>query len=145
MSINVVTEIFIKKSPEEVANFLFNPKMDTRWLRELSGVYPMQSGLYSKGDRIERVGVFLKKAYSAKVVVTNVLENKSVELYSDEPFEMKIKYEIAPKDDGTNVKYSISSISDIPFNNPIKTLNEIVSSAMTEDIERLRKHIEDDF
>ncbi len=142
MSISVSKSLTIDRDHSEIVAIMFNPKKDTLWIRGLSNVYPMNSGLYSKGDNIERVGKFLKKSYSAKVVVTNVKEGEMVELYSDEPFEMRIKYEIKPEEGGTRVKYSIASIADVPFETPPKVLNKMVEDMVAEDLARLKAFAE---
>ncbi len=142
MAVDVKAEVLIERTPEEVAKVMFNPKRDRLWIRGLTEVYPMESGLYKKGARIERVGSFLNKHYSAKLMVTKFEENRMVQLYSDEPFEMNIQYNLAPADEGTNVKLRISSIAEIPFNSPIKVVAAKAQEMIENDLERLKKHLE---
>ena len=80
MALEVHSEIFIERPASEVAQTMFNPKMDKIWIRSLSEVYPMESGLYSKGAKIERIGTLLNHAYSAKVLVLKYEPEKMVEL-----------------------------------------------------------------
>ena len=144
MSIEVKSELFIEKSPEDVAQVMFNPKLDKLWIRGLKATYPMASGLYTKGAKVERVGNFLSKHYSAKLLVTKFEENKFVQMYADEPFEMAIKYRLNETDGGTNVQLSISSIGEILFNTPMSIISKSLQEILDEDLERLKEHLEDD-
>ena len=129
MSIKVKAEIHIERSPDEIAGVMFNPKLDKIWIRGLSEVYPMASGLYQKGSKIERIGKFLNKHYSAKLVVTKFEENSFVQMYADEPFEMSIKYRLIEGEGGTDVSLTISSISEIGFNTPISIVSKSILRA----------------
>lgn len=142
MAIDVKAEIVVDKTPEEVAEVMFNPKRDKLWVRDLREVYPMESGLYSKGAKIERVGNFLNKHYSAKLLVTAYKENSFVQLYADEPFEMNIRYDLTPADEGTNVRLRISSIAEIPFNSPVSVVSGKAQEMIERDLETLKKHLE---
>ena len=142
MAIHVSSEVIIAKTPEEVAELMFNPKRDKLWVGGLREVYPMASGLYQKGSKVERIGNFLNKHFSAKLLVTKFEENSFVQIYADEPFEMNIEYKLTPEEGGTKVLYSIASISDIDFNSPMSIISNAVQEKIDEDLERLKKRLE---
>ena len=64
-------------------------------------------------------------------------------MYADEPFEMAIKYRLNETDGGTNVQLSISSIGEILFNTPMSIISKSLQEILDEDLERLKKHLED--
>jgi len=144
MSIEVKSKTFVEKTPEEVAQVMFNPKLDKLWIRSLKATYPMESGLYRKGAKLERIGNFLSKHYSAKLLVTKFEENKFVQMYADEPFEMAIKYRLTEADGGTNVEMSMSSIGEILFNTPMTIISKSLQEVLDDDLERLKEHLEND-
>ena len=84
MSVDAKTEVVIARPREEVAAVMFDPKCDKLWIGGLRNVFPQTSGLLSKGAKVERVGDFLNRRYSANVVVIANEKNKYVELSSDE-------------------------------------------------------------
>lgn len=142
MSIHVEAKISVNRKRGDVAKVMFNPKLDKLWVRGTK-VYPMESGLYRKGAKIERVGNFLGKAYSAKTLVTKAVEKSIIEIYSDEPFEMKLRYQLTDiDDDGTLVKISISSFGEMPFNTPISIISKKVQENVETDLKRLKRHLE---
>ncbi len=142
MALNVKSEVSINRSPEEVAGVMFNPKLDKLWVGGLREVYPRESGLYKMGSKVERIGSFLNKYYSAKLLVTKFEENKFVQIYSDEPFEMNIEYSLEDADGGTKVGLSIASISEIEFNTPISIISKSVQENLDNDLKRLKAHLE---
>ena len=142
MAIEVHSEIFIERPPEEVAETMFNPKKDKVWIRSLSGVFPQESGLYRKGAKIERVGTFLNKAYSAKVLVLKSDPGKSVELYQDEPFELKQKYSIRESEGGSIARVTVSSIGELLFNSPIPVISKKLQEMLDDDLKNLKKFLE---
>ena len=144
MAIHVSSKCFISRAPEEVAAVMFNPKRDKLWIGGLKGVYPMASGLYTKGFKVEHVGNFLNKHFSAKRLVTKFEENSFVQIYSDEPFEMNVEYKLVGQESGTDVSMSIASISEILFNSPMSIISNAVQEYIDENLERLKKHLERD-
>src|SRR5206468_6737392 len=122
MSVDAKAEVVIARPREEVAAVMFDPKCDKLWIGGLRNVFPQTSGLLSKGTKVERVGDFLNRRYSANVVVIANEKNKYVELSSDEPFEMKVRYELADAKEGTLVKLRIQSIGENEYKKMPATL-----------------------
>lgn len=142
MAIDVHSEILIERPPEKVADVMFNPKMDKLWIRSLVEVFPMESGLYRQGAKVERVGDFMSKRYSAKVQVMKCEPGKMVELYQDEPFEMKQKYSIREAEGGTLARVSVSSIGELLFNSPVSILSKKIKENLDDDLKNLKKLVE---
>ena len=142
MALEVKAEVLIGRSPEEVAAVMFNPKLDKLWVTGLKNVYPRESGLYKKGSKVERVGHFLNKHYSAKLLVTKFEEDAFVQIYSDEPFEMSIKYWLTKAEGGTNVAMAIASISELEFNTPVSIISKTIKEKLEKELRRLKKHLE---
>lgn len=143
MAIDVNEEVLIKSTREKVARVMFNPKLDKIWIRRLRGVYPMKTGLYEKNAKVERVGDFMNRRYSSKLLVTKYEENRFVEMYADEPFEMNIRYEL--KEEGaeeTLTNISITSFGEILYNSPVPIIAKNLSEIIQDDLKRLKKHIE---
>ncbi|MEZ5308035.1 MAG: hypothetical protein R2684_12890 [Pyrinomonadaceae bacterium] len=142
MALEVTAEVFIERATEDVASVMFNPKMEKLWIRALREVYPMESGLYKKGFKCERVGTFLNKHYSAKLLVTKFEDNSMIQFYADEPFEMNITYRLNTIDGGTKVRTSVASISEIEFNSPISIVSGKMEEMLKDDLKRLKEHLE---
>jgi hypothetical protein len=142
MAIEVRAEIFIERSPSEVAEVMFNPKMDKLWIRSLREVFPMGAGLYEKGAKIERVGDFMNKRYSAKVQVLKCEPAKIAELYLDEPFEMKQRYELIAEEGGTTVRITLMSIGELLYNSPVTIISRKIDDDLNGDLKNLKKLVE---
>jgi Polyketide cyclase / dehydrase and lipid transport. len=143
MSVDAKGEIIISRSREKVAAFMFDPKNDKLWIGGLKNAFPQSPGLLEKGSKVERIGDFLNRAYSANVLVVNSEPNKFVELSSDEPFEMKVRYELADVDNGTEVKLRIQSIGENDYKQvPAALFAKAVNEAVKSDLAALKKRVE---
>jgi uncharacterized protein YndB with AHSA1/START domain len=145
MSVDAKAEVVIERPREKVAAVMFDPKCDKLWIGGLKNVFPQTPGLLAKGSRVERVGDFLNRGYSAHVIVVNAQPNEFVELSLDEPFEMKVRYDLADVDGGTKVKLRIQSIGENDYHNiPATLFARAVNEAAESDLASLKKHLEND-
>jgi len=143
MSVDAKAEVLIARPREEVASVMFDPKCDKLWIGGLKNVFPQSSGLLKKGSKVERVGDFLNRRFSANVVVIDAEPNKFVELSSDEPFEMKVRYELEDADEATRVRLRIQSIGENEYKKiPAAILAKAVNEAVNSDLKSLKKHLE---
>jgi hypothetical protein len=142
MSVDVKADVYIARRRKEVAALMFDPKSEMIWIGGLSNVFPLTPGSLKKGSRVERVGEFLSKRFSAIVVVTRDEPDSMLELSADEPFEMKIRYGLADEDGGTRASIRVQSIGDIDFQMPAILLRDSVLKKIKSDLERLKKSLE---
>lgn len=143
MSVDAKAEIVIAESRKEVAAVMFDPKCDKLWIGGLKSVFPLTPGLLQKGSKVQRVGDFLNRSYSANVEVINDEPDTFVELSSDEPFEMKVRYELSDVPEGTLAKLRIQSIGENLYKQVPNTLfAKAVNDAANADLQKLKKHIE---
>lgn len=142
MSVDVQAELYIDRSREKVAAVMFDPKSEMSWIGGLTNVFPLTPGMLTKGSRVERVGDFLGKRFSSVAVVLRDEPGSMLELSADEPFEMKMKYQLTDVDNRTKVSIRVQSVGDIDFQLPAVLLNESVLKKITGDLERLKKHVE---
>ncbi|MFL6468895.1 MAG: hypothetical protein ACJ72Z_13130 [Pyrinomonadaceae bacterium] len=142
MSVDAKAEIVIERPRAEVAKIMFDPKCDTLWIGGLNNVFPQSSGPMKKDSLVERVGSFQGRQFSAKVLVVKDVPEQMLELSSDEPFEMKIKYELDEVDGGTKVKLRIQGIVEDQFQIPPASFGKLVTEALNNDLKRLKRHAE---
>jgi hypothetical protein len=142
MSVDAKAEIVIERPRAEVARIMFDPKCDKLWIGGLSNVFPLTPGTLKKDSRVDRVGNFLGRDYSAKLLVVKDDPEKMLEFSSDEPFEMKIKYQLDDAGEGTRVRLSITGIVDHQYQMPPAVFGKQVNEAIVSDLKKLKKHAE---
>ena len=143
MTVDAKAEIVIERPRTDVANMMFDPKCDTLWIGGLKNVFPQSAGLLKKGSKVERVGDFLNRRFSANILVVKDEPNKFVELSADEPFEMKVRYELDDVENGTLVKMRVQSIGENEYRQvPSSLFAKAVNDALTTDLKALKKHLE---
>ena len=143
MTVDAKAEIVIERPRANVAGVMFDPKCDKLWISGLRNVFPQTSGLLRKGAKVERVGDFLNRRFSANVLVIRDEPNKFVELSANEPFEMRVRYELEDVENGTLVKLQIQSVGENEYKQvPASIFAKAVNDAVKTDLKALKKHLE---
>lgn len=143
MSVDVHAEVLIERPREVVGEFMFNPKCDKIWMTSLSKVFPLTPGKLKKGAKVEHVGSFLGRYFSRTSLVVRDEPNSFLEMSGDEPFPMKIRYDLKDSENGTKVKIRIQSIAEVDFPMPASIVSKTVSDNITSDLKKLKKHLEE--
>jgi hypothetical protein len=143
MSVDAKAEVVIERPRKDVAAVMFDPKCDKLWIGGLKNVFPQTSGNLKKGAKVERVGDFLNRRFSANVVVIDDEPERFVELSSDEPFEMKVRYDLDDADKGTRVRIRVQSIGEHQYQQmPAAIFAKAVNEAVRNDLQSLKRHLE---
>lgn len=142
MSVDVQSEVVISRPRYQVAEFMFDPKNDRLWMTGFIRVFPMQSGPLVNGARVERIGSFLNRKFSAVYVVNKAEEGKSVEMVTDEPFNMRFRYDLSDDGDATRVRLQIQSYGELLFKTPIPIFRKAVEEKLNEEAKRLKRYLE---
>jgi len=142
MSVDVKAEIVVDRPRSAVAELMFDPKSDTIWNTTITKSFPQTPGRLRQGSKTEHVGVFAGRAYSAIREVTHDEPEKSLDMAVNEPFEMKVRYELSDAPKGTNVSIRIQSVGEILYQMPPAVLSKKVHETLVEDLKRLKRHLE---
>lgn len=142
MSVDAKAEIVIECPRDEVAAVMFDPKSDKLWITGLTNSFPQGPGLMEPGLKFERVGTLLGRYYSCMYLVTRNDDGKVVEIAADEPFQMKIRYELSDEDKWTKASIRIQSIGETEYTLPPASLNKAIQEWIAGDLKRLKKRLE---
>ena len=143
MSVDAKAEIVIERPRSDVAAVMFDPKNDKLWITGLTNVFPQSPGRLDAGSKVERVGTFLGRNYSTVYLVTRAEADKFVEYSADEPFQMRLRYELEDTDGATVARVRIQSIGENEYQVPPASLNRAVQDWIAGDLRRLKKRVED--
>ncbi len=143
MSVDVRAEVLINSPRETVAEIMFNPKCDMIWMTGLTRVFPQTAGNLAKGSKVEHVGSFLGRAFSRVALVIRADSQNMLEMSADEPFAMKIKYELKDSDEGTKVKIQVQSVAELEFPMPASIVSKSMKEKIEADLKKLKKHLEE--
>jgi Polyketide cyclase / dehydrase and lipid transport len=142
MSVDVKAEVLIERPRSVVAEFIFDPKSDPIWHTSISKSFPQTAGLLKQGSKVEHIGTFAGKAYSADRLVMRDEPEKSLDITSNEPFEMKIRYKLDDVPEGTRVSVRVQSVGELLFQMPPVVLSKKVQDTISDDLKRLKRHLE---
>lgn len=80
---------------------MFDPKNDAAWTSGVIEAWPKSAGRHVAGSRVERTVRFMGKTFGYEYRVIAADGDRSVEMEVDEPFPMKIRYELEDAGGGT--------------------------------------------
>jgi hypothetical protein len=110
MSINVRASILIRRPRAAVAAYMFDPRNDAAWTTGVVACHPLTEGPLKSGSRVERVTNFLGRQFTYEYRVIARDDDREVELSVDDPFPMRIQYELS--DDGGGTLTTIRASGD---------------------------------
>ena len=99
--VDVAPEIVIRRERNVVAAFMFNPLHDAEWTRNVMHVRLLTGPTVQPGTRVHRVVRFMGRLFGYTYEVVEVRPNRALEMVVDQPFPMRIRYELEDTPDGT--------------------------------------------
>ena len=142
MSVDARSEIVVEKPRSTVASVMFDPKADPIWIVGVRKSFPQSSGLLVKGARFERSGTLVGREYSTFVTVVRDEPENFLEMTADEPFQMKIRYDLSDVEEGTLVKIRIQGFGEMDFQRSASSVEKAVLESIQADLKQLKKYVE---
>jgi hypothetical protein len=142
MSINVQTEVLIRRPSTEVAAFMFDPRNDKVWTTGVVECRPLTDGPLRTGSRVERITKFLGRPIGYKYEVVAADGERFVQMHVEEPFPMEVRYELEPRPEGTLTRIRAQGDASGFFRLAAPLMSKMVRRNITNDLELLKKHLE---
>jgi polyketide cyclase/dehydrase/lipid transport protein len=142
MAIDVTAEVRIERPRRTVARFMFDPQNDAIWTNGVIESRPLDPGLLARGKRVERTSKFLGRRFSYVIEVVENEEERFVEMETNEPFEMRVRYEL--EDDGAatcaRIRARGGGTGFFSLAGPL--LSRMVRRSIQNDLETLKEYLE---
>jgi hypothetical protein len=142
MSIDVQTEVLIRRPCAEVAQFMFDPRNDAIWTTGVVECRPLTEGPLRQGSRVERIVRFLGRQFGYQYEVVAADGERFVQMHVDEPFPMEVRYELEPRPEGTLTRIRAQGDATGFFRLAAPLMSRMVRRNITNDLELLKKHVE---
>ena len=142
MAIDIQTEVVIQRPRDEVAAFMFDPKNDAIWTTGVVECRPLQDGPLRAGARVERVTKFLGRQFGYTYEVVDADERGFVEMKVEQPFPMRIRYELADVPEGTRASIRAQGDATGFFRMAAPFMARMVRRNITNDLETLKEYLE---
>ena len=142
MPVDVRPSVRVRRSPGEVAAFMFDPANDLRWTGGITSSTPARPGPLVEGATVVRTAKFLGRGFTYGYVVTRHEPDHLVELKVDRPFPMTVRYELAGDADGTVVTIHATGSPGRFFWWATPLMARQVRNSIAADLERLRACLE---
>jgi hypothetical protein len=142
MAIDVKPAILIRRPRAEVAAVMFDPQNDARWTTGVVDCRPLTGGRLRAGSRVERVTRFLGRRFSYVYQATAADDDVSVDLEVNEPFPMRIRYELQDAAEGTLTSIRAQGDATGFFRLAGPLLARMVARNIGKDLEKLKALVE---
>jgi hypothetical protein len=142
MTVDVRPSVVIRRSPAEVAAFMFDPANDLRWTGGITASAPARPGPLVEGATVVRTARFLGRTFTYGYVVTRHEPDRLLELEVDRPFPMIVRYELAEHPDGAEVTIHATGRPGRFFGWATPLLARQVRRNIAADLRRLRDCLE---
>jgi hypothetical protein len=142
MAIDVQVEVIVRRARAEVAEFMFDPKNDAIWTTGVVECRPRQEGRLRRGARVERVTKFLGRQFAYEYEVVDADELGFVEMKVDQPFPMRVRYELEEVPEGTRARIRASGDATGFFRMAAPFMSRMVRRNITNDLETLKEFLE---
>lgn len=142
MAIDISTEVVIARPRPEVAAFMFDPKNDAIWTTGVIESHPHADGPLARGAKVERKVKFLGRRFSYLYEVADAAPDAFVELLVDQPFPMKVRYELEDDPRGTIARIRAQGEPGGFFRMAGPLLSRMVKRNITNDLELLKEYLE---
>jgi hypothetical protein len=142
MAVDVKPSVLVRRTPAEVAAFMFDPAHDLEWTGGITSSTPAQPGPLTEGATVVRTARFLSRTFTYGYVVTRHEPDRLLELRVDRPFPMTVRYGLAEHADGTTVTIHATGSPGRFFGWATPLMARQVRRSITADLERLRRCLE---
>jgi Polyketide cyclase / dehydrase and lipid transport len=142
MSIDVQTEIQIRRPRAEVAAYMFDPRNDLAWTKGIVDCRPLTDGPLRVGSRVERTAAFLGRRFTYQYEVVAADGERFVEMVVERPFPMNVRYELDDAPDGTVARIRARGDARGFFRVARPLLARMVRRSIAADLAALRLRLE---
>jgi Polyketide cyclase / dehydrase and lipid transport len=142
MSIDVSTEVQIRRPRAQVAGYMFDPRNDLAWTQGIVACRPLSDGPLRPGSRVERTAVFLGRKFAYQYEVVAADGDRFVEMVVDKPFPMNVRYELEDAAGGTVARIRARGDARGFFRVARPLLARMVRRSIAADLAALRRNLE---
>jgi len=142
VTVDVRPAVVVRRSPADVAAFMFDPAHDLEWTGGITSSRPARQGPLVEGSTVERTARFLGRTFVYGYVVTRHEPDSLLELQVDRPFPMLVRYELEKVDEGTRVAIRATGSPGRFFGWATPVMARQVRKSIAGDLERLKACLE---
>lgn len=142
MSIDIRAEVTIQRPRTAVAAYMFDPRNEAVWTTGVVESKPLTDGPMRKGTKVERVSKFMGRQFPYVYEVTDTDADSFVEIKVDNPFPMRIRYELSDAPEGTRASIRASGDATGFFKMAAPLMSRMVKRNIQNDLELLKEVLE---
>ncbi|MCH8025821.1 MAG: SRPBCC family protein [Chloroflexi bacterium] len=142
MAIDITAEVTIDRKREDVAWFAMDPENDPVWIGGIVEAKMVTEPPFGRGTKVARVAKFLGRRMEYTPEVLAYEPGKLLEMSTDVPFEMTIRYEFEDADGGTLARIRVQGEGSGFYRLASPLLARMVKRNVSRDLRTLKRLLE---
>ena len=142
MAIDITAEVTIDRKRDDVAWFAMEPENDPVWIGGVIEAKMVTEPPFGTGTKVARVAKFMGRRMEYTPEVIAYEPGKLLEISTDVPFEMTIRYEFEDARDGTLVRIRVRGEGTGFYRLATPLLARMVKRNVSSDLQTLKRLLE---
>ena len=142
MAIDITAEVNINRKRDDVVWFAMDPENDTVWIGGIIEAKIVTELPFGKGTKVARVAKFLGRRMEYTPEVIAYEPGKLLEMSTDVPFEMTIRYEFEDAGGGTLARIRVQGEGSGFYKLAAPLLARMVKRNVSSDLRALKQLLE---
>jgi hypothetical protein len=143
MSLDVTAVVEIRRPPNVVAAYEFDPTHDATWIGGVRRAELLTAGPVAVGSRVRRIGGFLGRPIEWVMDVVEYVPARRLAMHAvRSPFPMDVTYELEPVPSGTRASIRIQGEARGTYGLLGPLTRPMVKRSVQSDLRRLKRALE---
>jgi carbon monoxide dehydrogenase subunit G len=143
VALNEIAEIEIRRPPDEVAAYMFDPVHDPEWISGISEAEALGPLPLAMGSRVRRRASFLGRRIDYVMEIVGLEPNRQMAMHAVEaPMPMDVTYEVEPRPDGSLARVRVRGDASGLYRLAAPLMSGQVSRSIGKDVRELKRILE---
>jgi carbon monoxide dehydrogenase subunit G len=144
MPLDETAEITIRRSPQEVAAYMFDPAHDPNWIGGISEAERLDGGPIAAGSRVRRRASFMGRRIDYVMEIVTFEPDRRLVMHAIQaPMPMDVTYEVEPSGSDARARVRVQGHAGNIYRIASPLIGVQVRRSITSDVERLKRILED--
>lgn len=143
MGLDEVAEIEIRRPPDHVASYMFDPAHDSEWISGISEAEAVTPPPLAIGSRVRRRASFLGRRIDYVMEVVGLEPDRRLAMHAVEaPMPMDVTYEVEPRPDGSIARVRVQGDAGGLYRVAGPLIGAQVGRSIANDVRELKRILE---
>lgn len=135
--IKASSNIVINASPDRVAQVVFDPTKDSRWLSGVLSSDFIEGSDLRVGSKIAKKAEYFGKRYDAEFEIVEFQKDELLRMRTESPFPFEVLFKLEKVATGTQFEMSLAALEKLPVPVPEFIVKRALEESIARDLKKL--------